>query len=1078
MRRRALLAACWVALFAAAAAAADTGTPAELVERSGVAGGLIVHVGCGDGRVTAALRVNERYVVQGLDGDASNVAAARERFVQRGLSGPVTAKVWDGPRLPYAENLVNLLVVGAGAKVADAEALRVLRPDGVLLRRTADGWAKTAKPRPAEIDDWTHYLHGPDNNAVAADTAVQPPRSLQWVAGPKWGRSHDHLSSVSAVVSANGRMFAIVDEGPTASVKAASKWRLVARDAFNGVLLWKRAIEPWEHQLRPFRSGPAEMPRRLVAVGDRVFVTPGYGKPVLALDAATGAELRSYAGTANAHEILHSDGRLYVVVSEPLEADSPTTGRIVRRMDVWRGFYQEYATRYEPKHLVAIDAATGKRLWEKDDADVAGILPLTLTLDDGRLFFQNAGRLIALDAAAGSELWNVQRPGPRGRYAWLTPTVVAVDGVVLSADRAAEKPVDTGRGKDAGEAEPVEYRVSANHILTEGRLIAFSAETGKRLWDAPCHEGFNAPADVLVIGGRLYSGILAWGRQPGITKIYDLHTGEVVATKKPDQKLYTLGFGHHRCHRNRATTRYIIQGRAGIEFIDVRDPDRVDVSHWVRGACQYGTLPCNGLMYAPTHPCACYVAAKLSGFNALSGERPETGQPVEELTVKGPAFGKIVPDAGAADPADWPTLRHDPARSGSTAAAVGTELAPAWKTPLPGPLTAVTVADGRLFVARREAGEVRCLDAENGKPLWSFPAGSRVDSPPAVCGNAVYFGSADGWIYCLRAADGELAWRYRVAPEARQVVAYGRLESAWPVHGTVLVRPGPQQGKPLAYAAAGRSSYVDGGVFLCAVDAATGEPRFRRRLCSLDPETGQEPQKNVRGVSMPGHIPDVLASEGDALFMRHARFDLAGRPLKEYVDHLFCSAGFVDDTWWHRTYLQIGRYMRGGYGGWGRAGNENVSGKALVRRGGKAFGFGRKKYIVTGSHIGMQAECHLFAADLNPPADKASAAKGRKGRKRRGRKPRHAYTWSKQIPFYPRGMVLAGDVLLLAGPERVEDFHAAQPGGKVHLWAVNPDTGEPLSKATLDAPPVYDSLAAAAGRLYLTTTAGQVVCLR
>ena len=132
-----------------------------------------------------------------------------------------------------------------------------------------------------------------------------------------------------------------MDEGPLASVKAKSKWMLVARDAFNGVLLWKKELAPWEDQLRPFRSGPAELPRRLVAVGERVYATLGYGKPVVAMDAATGEVLRTYEGTPNAHEIVCSDGKLFVVVSAPLKEESPTTGKILRRFPVWRGSYLE-----------------------------------------------------------------------------------------------------------------------------------------------------------------------------------------------------------------------------------------------------------------------------------------------------------------------------------------------------------------------------------------------------------------------------------------------------------------------------------------------------------------------------------------------------------------------------------------------------------------------------------------------------------------------------------------------------------------------------------------------------------------
>jgi len=39
---------------------------------------------------------------------------------------------------------------------------------------------------------------------------------------------------------------------------------------------------------------PAQLQRRLVAVGDTVYCTPGYSAPVTALDAATGKVLKTY----------------------------------------------------------------------------------------------------------------------------------------------------------------------------------------------------------------------------------------------------------------------------------------------------------------------------------------------------------------------------------------------------------------------------------------------------------------------------------------------------------------------------------------------------------------------------------------------------------------------------------------------------------------------------------------------------------------------------------------------------------------------------------------------------------------
>jgi len=1080
MKSKSLLTAGVVLLCIVAYSAAVNGAqaPADLVAKSGVKGGLVVHVGCGSAEFTAGLRVNSRYVVQGLSTDAAEVAKAGRYLLERKLSGPVTVIRWDGKRLPYADNLVSLLVVESAADLAGGEVMRVLSPRGVALVKSGGrpgrlslgegGWTKTVKPWPNEIDEWTHFLHGPDNNAVAADTVVAPPRHMQWVSGPRWGRSHDHLGSVSAVVSAAGRIFSIVDEGPTASVKAKSKWMLVARDAFNGVLLWKKPVSPWEDQLRPFRSGPAELPRRLVAAGEIVWATLGYGKPVIAMDAATGEVLRTYEGTANAHEIVCSDGKLFVVVSEPLTEKSPTTGKVLRKFPVWRGAYLEYTTQYMPKHVRAFDAASGRLIWKKDDKDVRNILPLSLIVGTERVFFQNEGHLLALAAASGQVLWKVPRPSPRHRYAWGVPTVVVKDGVVLSADRAADKPVDTG-GKDKTAPE---WRVSANHNLKDGLLMAFDAADGKPLWTAPCHEGFNSPADVFVIGSKVYTAILAWGKQPGITKIYDLKTGKVVATKPRDQDLYTFGFGHHRCHRNKATVKYVIQARAGIEFLDVSNPNRAIADHWVRGACEYGTMPANGLMYAPTHPCACYISAKLDGYNALAGKRATPFHKAPERLEKGLAFGKI-PQSAIRNPQSngWPTLRHDNARSGAASVKLPADLKPAWSRQLDGPLSAVVVAGGRLYVARPEANTVCALNADDGAALWSFTAGGRIDSPPTVFGGAVYFGSADGWMYCLRAADGTLAWRFRVAPEARQIVAYGRLESVWPVHGNVLVCKGPK-GTPAAYAAAGRTSYVDGGVYLCGVDAATGKMLFRRRISHMDPKTGNEPQKVIRGVTMPGAIPDVLATDGTSIFMRHQRFDLEGKPLPQNVDHLFCSAGFLDDTWWHRTYLQIGRDMRGGYGGWGAAGNTHISGKALVRSETRAFGFGRKNYTITGSHIGLQSECHLFTADVKQPA----APKAPPARRRRRPRTKINTLWSTSIDIYPRALLLAGDRLYLAGPASVSDFFTPAPQDAARLLVVSTTDGAKIAECKLKSSPVYDSFAAAGGRLYFTTAAGRVVC--
>lgn len=77
---------------------------------------------------------------------------------------------FDGFELPYVDNLVNLLVIEQLSDLPKSEVLRVLVPNGVALIKDDQGkWVKTVKPRPKNIDDWSHYLHDASGNAVAHD---------------------------------------------------------------------------------------------------------------------------------------------------------------------------------------------------------------------------------------------------------------------------------------------------------------------------------------------------------------------------------------------------------------------------------------------------------------------------------------------------------------------------------------------------------------------------------------------------------------------------------------------------------------------------------------------------------------------------------------------------------------------------------------------------------------------------------------------------------------------------------------------------------------------------------------------
>jgi len=121
----------------------------RLLAAAGRRGGVAVHLGCGDGRFTAALgTTGSALVVHGLTTDPEALRRTRDHLQRLGLFGRVSADRFDGRRLPYVDGLVNLVVADDLGAVPEAEVLRVLAPGGVALV----GGEKTVKPWPAGIE--------------------------------------------------------------------------------------------------------------------------------------------------------------------------------------------------------------------------------------------------------------------------------------------------------------------------------------------------------------------------------------------------------------------------------------------------------------------------------------------------------------------------------------------------------------------------------------------------------------------------------------------------------------------------------------------------------------------------------------------------------------------------------------------------------------------------------------------------------------------------------------------------------------------------------------------------------------
>ena len=1051
----------------------------DILETTGIKGGLVLHVGCGDGRLTALLHGNDSYLVHGLDSDPENVTKARQHIRELGLLEKVSVEQWNGTSMPYIDNLANLVVAEHLGEIPLDEVMRVLAPNGVAYVRQEDGqWSQKTKPWPEEIDEWTHYYHDATGNPVARDLKVGPPRRLQWTGGPKWSRHHDHMASLSALVSANGRVFYIIDEGPKESVQLPPKWVLVARDAFNGVQLWKRPIENWYNHLWPFKSGHGQLPRRLVATGDRVYVTLGINSPVGQLDASTGEVIQTYEGTRTAEEILYSDNTLFLLVNPSREPVTYAQEHANVAVERDRASFQ-WGWDEKPRILMAIDPHSGSHLWKME----LRVLPMSLASDGKQLVFHDGESLICLDPVSGNQIWQ-------------------------------SEPIE--RMRDLPTGYQPSLRIYEDVVLFSGKhrsLTAVSLEDGDQLWTAQLHpSGHFSPEDIIVIDGLVWSGDIAWGnrRETSSTGLYtgrDIHTGEVKKEFPIDVDTF---FMHQRCHPSKATSRYIIPSWTGTEFVDL-EKQHWEIHHWVRGSCVYGVMPSNGLLYTPPHSCACYYQSKLYGFCALAPAQEPAGNKDPDRAdrlVRGPAYGQISQkDSRQPASQEWPTYRHDAGRSGFIEMKVPVSLTPTWRTHLDGQLTSLVAANGKLFVASVDEHTVYALDADSGDTLWRFSAGGRVDSPPTIHDGCVVFGSADGWVYCLRVSDGELVWRFRAAPADLRHVAYGQIESVWPVHASVLVQDGT------VYCIAGRSMFLDGGMRLLRLDPWTGRKISETVLDDRVPETGENLQTLINVKKMPVALPDILSSDGNYVFMRSQRFDLEGRRAKLEPEHqtdqqgdgihLFSPLGFTDDTWFHRGYWIYGKNAGEGWGEWFIPGRLVPSGRILTFNEDYVYGYGRDPEYLTNSSV---LEYRLFAANkhFNPERGKElkRAKEDSNNWQTRAELQSHElsavdYRWVKEHPpLLVTAMTLAGDTLFVAGPPDLVDekearghflepeirarldqqlaAHQGHHGGI--LRAVSADNGDTIAEYQMEAPPRFDGMIAAYGRLYLVLSNGDLVC--
>lgn len=191
---------------------------------------------------------------------------------------------------------------------------------------------------------------------------------------------------------------------------------------------------------------------------------------------------------------------------------------------------------------------------------------------------------------------------------------------------------------------------------------------------------------------------------------------------------------------------------------------------------------------------------------------------------------------------DWVTYQHDNRRSGVTTAEISLPLENAWLYESPTPPQAAwtdtakwdsyavikdlksmrnfdpvfyTIAVGDyVYWSSSVDDAVHCVNAITGKTEWNFYCNSPVRMPPTYDDGKLYFGSDDGFAYCIDAKTCEVIWKHKPSPNNRVVPNNGKLISLSPCRTGVMVEGG------IAYFAMSLLPWEPS--YICAVDAKTG----------------------------------------------------------------------------------------------------------------------------------------------------------------------------------------------------------------------------------------------------------------
>jgi outer membrane protein assembly factor BamB len=513
----------------------------------------------------------------------------------------------------------------------------------------------------------------------------------------------------------------------------------------------------------------------LTVAGGKVFCNMVMTRSILALDAETGAF---------AWEYFHNDVHYQ-------QTSSYADGKLF----VWlRG--------YGRSTLVALDAATGKPVWEHKLGSTQGVVARRSgpAIADGKVIVADgdgaaAPAVICFDAAGGEELWRADLGEAAGKQV-VAPSIAGgkvFTGTQVEFRRGEEAPVhgaaialDLKTGKSlwrntelvptrplVSDGEIVVVKFNGQPAMPKGRqkVSVLDAATGKELWSVPIWIVYGTTtitADKVIL--KHYGAYMAAYDRTDGKLLWESRYGGGSGCSSPSisGNYAFVGTGSFNDSEGIWAWRFaapphIKEENEGVcwSFHAIDLSTGKSVWHCVTGnnACGDPAIA-YGKLYLNSRDGRIYCYEPVGDAEAALPDSPDNSPnaPAEEVRrllaepASAPRPGKDWPmEGGTLDRAGLPDVKL---------AGDSPTFSAAWTLDTGGRIVASPVVrDGRAFVGSLR-GKLICADLASGERKWEFQTGGEIKAAPAVADGVVYCGSDDGRMYALDASSGDKLWTY------------------------------------------------------------------------------------------------------------------------------------------------------------------------------------------------------------------------------------------------------------------------------------------------------------------------------